>query len=97
MAFSIEKSLANHAVFFEQFGQLLEGAGAAVSDVVVAVVAKGDGVLRHILGSVDAVAQNAVRFACLVGSLPDVSAVVVLELPNLSHSLVVHNERSVLR
>ena len=71
MAFSIEKSLANHAVSCEQFGQLLEGAGAVVSDVVVAVVAKGDGVLRHIPGSVDAVAQNTVRFAYLVGRLPD--------------------------
>lgn len=40
MAFSIEKSLANHAVSCEQFGQLLEGAGAVVSDVVVAVVPK---------------------------------------------------------
>ena len=39
------------------------------------------------------VAENAVRFACLIGRLPDIRTVVVLQLADLRDSLVVHDER----
>jgi len=39
------------------------------------------------------VAENAVRFACLIGRLPDIRTVVVLQLADLCDGLVVHDER----
>ncbi len=88
--------VADHAVPGEELRELLEGAGSTVADVVVVVVAEGDGVFRRELGRVDAVAEDLVRLARLIGGLPDVRAVVVLELADLGDGAVVHDEGRVL-
>ena len=93
---SLLGDIADHAVSGKQFGKLLEGTGASVADVVVAVIAEGDGIFGYILGSMYAVSENTIRLIRLIGRLPDIGTVIVLELTDLCNRLVIHDKRSVL-
>ena len=89
-------NIANHAVSCKELRKLLEGTSAAITDVVVAVIAECDSILRRVFGSVNVVAQDFIRFASLIRRLPDICAIAVLELTNHSDGSVVHDEGRVL-
>ena len=93
--------VADHAVARKQFLEFLEGAGAAIPDVVVGVVAKRDDGLacrdsRHICRGVHRIAEQTVGFAHLVRRLPEICAVGILEFADACKRLVVDDECRIL-
>nr|DAK77228.1 MAG TPA: hypothetical protein [Caudoviricetes sp.] len=88
--------IANHAVACEQLVELFEGTGAAVTDVVIAVITECNGILRRIRRGMNSVTQHLIRLTSLIGRLPDVGTVVVLQLAELGQRLIVHDKTCVL-
>ena len=93
--------LDHHAVPREKLLEFLQRARAAIADVVVGVVAESKCDLpcrshRHICRGVDGIAEQTVGFAHLVRRLPQIGAVVVLELADACKRLVVDEEGRIL-
>ena len=90
-----------HAVPRKKLLEFLQRARAAIADVVVGIVAESECDLpcrscRHICRGVDGIAKQTVGFAHLVRRLPQIRAVVVLELADGGKRLVVDKERRIL-
>lgn len=59
-------NIANHAVTCKELRKLLEGTSAAITDVVVAVIAECDSILRRVFGSVNVVSALEPSVECFV-------------------------------
>ena len=91
----------DHTVTGIEFTKLREGTSATVADVVVAEITEGDDRLTGSNGRNERRGQHIVteqltRLASLIGRLPQILTVLVLELTDYSDGLVVHDELGAL-
>nr|DAW71783.1 MAG TPA: hypothetical protein [Caudoviricetes sp.] len=89
-------NVADHAISSKELCELLERTSTAISDVVVAVITKGNLSSRAERRSVDIIAQELIRLTCHKRRLPHIGAIVVLELADGSDGLIVHDKLCVL-
>nr|DAZ85297.1 MAG TPA: hypothetical protein [Caudoviricetes sp.] len=91
----------NHTVTGIEFTKLCKGTSATVTDVVVAEITEGDDRLtgsdgRNERRGQHVVAEQLTRLTGLIGRLPQILTVLILELTDCSDGLVVHDELGAL-
>ena len=89
-------NIADHAVSSKELCELLEGTSTAISNVVVAVITKGNLSSRVERRSVDIIAQELIRFTCHKRRLPYIGTIVIPELSDGSDGLIVHDKLRVI-
>ena len=87
----------NHAITGKEFSEFLNETGATVTDVVVAVITEHQSRLacfcrRHKRRGVNRIAQQTVRLAHLIGGLPYIRLVGILQLADCRQGLVVDDK-----